>query len=66
MSPCLLYTSVGPPVFDEKDTEFGKRLAETFDKSMVENMRKSPDFQELPELKDQVLNTCLLYTSRCV
>ncbi len=58
MWDCL--QKVGPPVFDEKDTEFGKKLAETFDKSMVENMRKSPDFQELPELKDQVLNTTLV------
>ncbi len=58
MWDCL--QKVGPPVFDEKDMEFGKKLSETFDKHMVENMRKSPDFQELPELKGQVLNTTLV------
>lgn len=51
---------VGPPVFDGKDLEFGKKLAGTFDKSIIENLHKSPDFQEFPELKEQVLNTSLV------
>jgi len=42
MWDCL--QKVGPPAFDEKDLEFGRKLAETFDKSMVENLRNSPGF----------------------
>ena len=51
---------VGPPAFDEKDFEFAKELAKTFDESTVRNLRNSPIFQEFPELKDQVLHTSLL------
>ena len=40
MWDCL--QKVGPPAFDDKDIEFGKKLAGTFDKAQMENMYKSP------------------------
>ncbi len=58
MWDCL--QKVGPPAFDEKDLEFGKKLAGSFDKFMVQNLRNSPDFKAFPELKDQVLHTFLM------
>lgn len=48
---------VGPPKFDEKDIEFARKLAETFDKAALEQMMKSPEFKDL---KGQVLNTTLV------
>ncbi|MGE5578864.1 MAG: M20 family metallopeptidase [Bacillota bacterium] len=48
---------VGPPKFDEKDLEFARKLAQTFDKANLEQMVKSPEFKEL---KGQVLNTTLV------
>lgn len=48
---------VGPPKFDEKDLEFARKLAETFDKANLEQMVKSPEFKDL---KGQVLNTTLV------
>jgi len=58
MWDCL--QKVGPPAFDDKDIEFGKKLAGTFDKAQMENMYKSPHFQEFPELRQQVIHTSLL------
>lgn len=58
MWDCL--QKVGPPAFDDKDIEFGKKLAGTFDKTQMENMYKSPHFQEFPELRQQVIHTSLL------
>lgn len=51
---------VGAPAFDEKDMEFARRLAETFDKASVENVIRSPEFQEYRSLQGQVLNTTLV------
>lgn len=51
---------VGAPKFDEKDMEFAKKLSETFDKSVVDNLRKNPPFTEHEELKTQILNTTLV------
>lgn len=51
---------VGAPAFDEDDLEFARRLSETFDKGVVENLRKSPEFQEYKELQGQILNTTLV------
>lgn len=58
MWDCL--QKVGPPAFDDKDIEFGKKLAGTFDKAQMENMYKSLHFQEFPELRQQVIHTSLL------
>ncbi len=51
---------VGAPQFDDTDFEFAKKLAESFDKSMVEGLRKSAEFEDCPELKEQILNTTLV------
>jgi aminobenzoyl-glutamate utilization protein B len=51
---------VGPPQFDDVDFEFAKKLAQSFDKSMVEGLRKSSEFKDCPELKEQILNTTLV------
>jgi len=51
---------VGAPKFDEKDMEFAKKLSETFDKSVVDNLRRNPPFTEHEELKTQILNTTLV------
>lgn len=58
MWDCL--QKVGPPEFDEHDLEFARKLTETFDKSAVDEMKKSPQFEELSELKDQILNDTLV------
>jgi len=51
---------VGAPQFDEADLEFARKLSESFDKESLENMRRSPEFQEFKELSGQVLNTRLV------
>lgn len=48
---------VGAPKFDEKDLEFARKLAETFDKANLVEMVRSPEFKDL---KGQVLNTTLV------
>ncbi len=51
---------VGPPAFDDKDVEFGRRLAQTFDESQMESLYNSPNFMEFPDLRQQVIHTSLL------
>lgn len=51
---------VGAPQFDEKDMEFARKLSETFDRASLENLKRSPEFLEFKELKEQVLNTTLV------
>lgn len=48
---------VGAPKFDEKDLQFAKKLAESFDAANMEQMARNPDFKDL---KGQVLNTTLV------
>jgi aminobenzoyl-glutamate utilization protein B len=48
---------VGAPKFDEKDMEFARKMAESFDKAGLETMAQSPEFKDL---KGQVLNTTLV------
>lgn len=50
---------VGAPKFDDKDHEFARKLAESFDKGAVENFLRNPDMAEFKELRGQALNAIL-------